>query len=93
MEDIKEQREQIFASRRLSASILARMETYELKQAIKRVINKTSSGGQTMAIKRYKYIVKIEGLEKSMEYFTYHAAIRDIEVFMPCKATIEAKEV
>lgn len=46
-----------------------------------------------MTINRYKYIVKIEGLEKSMEYDTYHAAIRDIEVFMPCKATIEAKEV
>lgn len=45
MEDIKEQREQMLSSRRLSASILARMETYELKQAIKRVITKTSNEG------------------------------------------------
>lgn len=45
-----------------------------------------------MTLKQYKYIVTVEGLEEPLEYSTYEDAVSDLKVFMPCKATIEAKQ-
>lgn len=46
-----------------------------------------------MTTKIYKYIVTIEGLIKPLEYFDYGSAVLDLKRLMPCKTTIEAKEV
>ena len=52
----------------------------------------------TERIKTFEDAVKATGMtlpfdNNHLSYLPKDAAIRDIEVFMPCKATIEAKEV
>ena len=46
-----------------------------------------------MTTKTYKYLVQIKGVMNNMTFRTFEDALETIKICMPCKATIEAKEV
>lgn len=52
----------------------------------------TRRKNKTMTLKRYKYIVRIEGFKDPLEYRFLEDALQAIKLMMPCKAAIEAKE-
>lgn len=45
-----------------------------------------------MTLKKYKYIVRVEGLKDPWEYRFLEDALQAIKSVMPCKASIEAVE-
>lgn len=45
-----------------------------------------------MTVKRYKYIVRIEGLKDPLEYRFLEDALQAIKLAMPCNANIETRE-